>query len=415
MAISLHLLSCKKESSQSIINNAPGDEVMHTFSVEGNKLIIKEKEGIYYLSEDMILSEDQFKLISSLGKKSLSPTQQSLYIKNLAKRWTNNTVYYSLDTMGADTAAIVYGLKLISQYTSLSFVKRTTQANYIRFRKWTGNSSSVGMIGGRQWLNLVNYDMPGKVIHEMFHALGVMHEQCRPDRDGFVLIHNENIPDEQEYNFNKVSSSSYSTAGSYNFESIMMYDPYSFSSNGQPTITKLDGSVYIAATPGICLTPKDIVGINTMYPGITYANLANGNYEIASALNTSKMLEVSNAGTADGTRVALHTDNNEAHARWTFTKNSDGYYRITPTHATTKALTVVGGGTSSGTEMEIRTYSGANTQLFNVVKNLDNKWLISPLNAPNKCLRMMSTSSGTIAILSTADGETDDKFEIRSY
>ena len=45
--------------------------------------------------------------------------------------------------------------------------------------------SYVGMVGGRQELNLGDWCFnvgTGTVEHEFIHALGVYHEQTRPDR-----------------------------------------------------------------------------------------------------------------------------------------------------------------------------------------------------------------------------------------
>jgi len=47
----------------------------------------------------------------------------------------------------------------------------------------------------------------------------------------------------------------------------MMYSSYSFSSNGQPTIVKNDGSTYSAQRSG--LSGGDVEGIFSMYPGET--------------------------------------------------------------------------------------------------------------------------------------------------
>ena len=50
------------------------------------------------------------------------------------------------------------------------------------------------MIGGKQPINIgKGCEYKGIVQHEIFHALGRIHEHSRPDRDSYVRIHEENI------------------------------------------------------------------------------------------------------------------------------------------------------------------------------------------------------------------------------
>lgn len=54
--------------------------------------------------------------------------------------------------------------------------------------------SSIGRIGGQQELSLSEPCIHKQIIqHELLHALGVWHEQSRPDRDNYVDILEENI------------------------------------------------------------------------------------------------------------------------------------------------------------------------------------------------------------------------------
>lgn len=61
-------------------------------------------------------------------------------------------------------------------------------------------------------------------MHEMMHALGVNHEQNRPDRDEYVYINFDNIRQSSRHNFNKKPADSVSLYGTeYSYDSIMHY------------------------------------------------------------------------------------------------------------------------------------------------------------------------------------------------
>ena len=61
-------------------------------------------------------------------------------------------------------------------------------ANYFRCR------SHIGRKRGIQITNLGGYCLVhGKIMHELMHVLGFVHEQCRNDRDKYVNIIWKNI------------------------------------------------------------------------------------------------------------------------------------------------------------------------------------------------------------------------------
>ena len=54
--------------------------------------------------------------------------------------------------------------------------------------------SATGKSGGKQPLSLgKGCTTKGVVIHELLHALGMMHEHCRADRDQFIWINFNNV------------------------------------------------------------------------------------------------------------------------------------------------------------------------------------------------------------------------------
>ncbi|KAG7174961.1 Blastula protease 10-like 2, partial [Homarus americanus] len=62
------------------------------------------------------------------------------------------------------------------------------------------------------------------VVHEVGHAIGLFHEQARPDRDRYVVIHDNNIQDGQHRQFAIMSSDLVNDQGvAYDYTSVMHY------------------------------------------------------------------------------------------------------------------------------------------------------------------------------------------------
>ncbi|KAI7796486.1 hatching enzyme, partial [Triplophysa rosa] len=164
-----------------------------------------------------------------------------------------------------EKAVIVSAMKSIAEKTCISFVPRTNQVEYISIESLVGCWSNVGPSGGKQQLSLsvegcVYY---GIVEHELLHALGFHHEHTRSDRDQYVRINWENIPQASANNFEKKDTNNLKTP--YDYNSIMHYGRTSFSLQyGKETITPIpDPSVKIGQRQE--MSNIDIQRINKLY------------------------------------------------------------------------------------------------------------------------------------------------------
>uniref|UniRef100_A0A8C1VYT3 Metalloendopeptidase n=1 Tax=Cyprinus carpio TaxID=7962 RepID=A0A8C1VYT3_CYPCA len=153
----------------------------------------------------------------------------------------------------------------IAAKTCIRFVLRRNQVDYISIENVLGCSSTVGRSGGKQQLSLsVNGCVSHGIIeHELIHSLGFHHEHTRSDRDQYVQINWQNIPEASAYNFQKKDTNNLNTP--YDYSSIMHYGRTAFAIQyGKETITPIPNpSVQIGQRTE--MSNIDIQRINKLY------------------------------------------------------------------------------------------------------------------------------------------------------
>lgn len=128
----------------------------------------------------------------------------------------------------------------VESYCGVSFVPRQGfHTSWLHIQNSTSNNAPIGLGPGQRVVNILNWNVHYIMVHELFHVLGIYHEQSRTDRDSFVTINTARISQTAcngpcNSNFNIENDSL--TVGIYNFSSFMHYNRTAFTTGGD-TIT----------------------------------------------------------------------------------------------------------------------------------------------------------------------------------
>lgn len=229
----------------------------------------KTQDGLFILGGDIILSPEQVKQLDS------PITETKAASANIIPRWTNGIIFYKWANSNTanDNWRWRDAMTILESTTNIRFVERTNQVNYVELfvTPNTGNHAYLGMLGGRQPAVIDFWDNTKRApLHELCHTIGLIHEQCRSDRDQYIDIIWDNIQPSKQPQFEIYNNGVGHILGQryedFDFGSIMLYTPFgSFAIDyNKPIMRMKDGKVWDGNTSGLSIDDRDL--INTLYP-----------------------------------------------------------------------------------------------------------------------------------------------------
>lgn len=165
------------------------------------------------------------------------------------KLWPTPVIPYLVSEDVPNKDAIYKALEEFHSKTSLRFIQRTKEQDYLFFKKGDEHCYSfLGKVGGKQPIILSAGCGASQVVHEIMHALGFIHEHSRFDRDEYVKVNWEKITPGFYHQFDRMPRSTHRFYDEeripFDYKSVMLYSKTAFANTkGDVTLESLKGDL----------------------------------------------------------------------------------------------------------------------------------------------------------------------------
>ncbi len=180
--------------------------------------------------------------------------------------WENSTIPFSIHNTLTEPERVLRTIEYFNENTPIQFVPFNGQQDSIVFVPIDDLCLSyLGKIGGHQPIYLSKKCAEREIAHEIMHALGMIHEQSRPDRDRYLQVLWQNIEPGREDQFVISPDSLFEPIKDrpFDFRSVMLYPPEAFAK--QPGLMTLQplGQAIDPVSSG--LSPEDTSRLWMLY------------------------------------------------------------------------------------------------------------------------------------------------------
>jgi len=183
-----------------------------------------------------------------LGKPEDEEIKTGFYQLAAPTPWERPEIPFAIDPEVPDPDRVLDALEHIRLKTGVHFVPYVDQPDGIVFQPGPKDCwSTLGRQGGLQPIKIAPKCTWHEITHEVLHSFGILHEQSRFDRDGYVEILWDNIDKPFHSQFERLPRELMGTLEMrpFDYQSIMLYDPRAFAKEkGQPTMrTKTENAI----------------------------------------------------------------------------------------------------------------------------------------------------------------------------